>query len=264
MTSTDAAFAGSIPAIYDRYLGPWLFDFYAREVVRRAKALDPQHILETAAGTGIVTEALANELADAKIVATDLNQAMLDVAAKRISSANVTYQAADAQDLPFDDGSFDLVVCQFGVMFYPDKVKGNAEARRVLRDGGRYIAVIWDGIDRNPVPQAIERGVATVFPDDPPSFASRTPWGYGDKAQIERDLRAAGFENITIDTVENRGRLDARGAAIGLTQGSPLRAEIEARDPARLEEATDAAARALEQYDGQETALSAHIVTAIK
>lgn len=264
MTAADASFAGSIPAIYDRFLGPWLFNNYARDVARRAKALAPSRILETAAGTGIVTELLAKELADAKIIATDLNQAMLDVASKRIASGNVTYQAADAQDLPFDDGSFDLVVCQFGVMFYPDRVKGNSEAHRVLRDGGRYIAVIWDSLDRNPIPQAIERAVAGLFPDDPPTFISRTPWGYGDKDRIERDLREGGFADVAIDTVESGGKLDARGAATGITQGSPLRAEIEARDPARLDEATDAAARALERFDGQETTLSAHVVTAVK
>ena len=264
MPASDAAFAGSIPAIYDRYLGPWLFDDYAREVAQRAKALAPRRILETAAGTGIVTEQLARALPDSEIVATDLNQAMLDVAAQRISSGNVEYRAADAQQLPFEDSSFDLVVCQFGVMFYPDKVKGNAEARRVLRDGGRYIAVIWDEIERNPVAQELERAVGQVFPDDPPTFASRVPWGYGDKARIEGDLRAAGFTDIAIDTVESTNPLDARGAATGLTQGSPLRAEIEARDPAKLEEATDAAARALERFDGRETTLSAHVVTATR
>jgi SAM-dependent methyltransferase len=264
MSSSDAAFAGSIPAIYDRYLGPWLFADYAREVTARAKALAPGRILETAAGTGIVTELLASELPGAEIVATDLNEAMLVVARQRISSGNVRYQAADAQNLPFNDGSFDLVLCQFGVMFYPDKVKGNAEARRVLRDGGRYIAVIWDKIERNPIAQEIERAVGRVFPDDPPTFASRTPWGYGDKARIESDLRAAGFEDIIIDTIESTNPLDARGAATGLCQGSPLRAEIEARDPARLEEATDAAAAALARFDGQQTTLSAHVVTATK
>ena len=264
MTATDAAFAGSIPAIYDRYLGPWLFDDYAREVAARARALSPSRILETAAGTGIVTEQLARELPTAEIVATDLNQAMLDVAAQRIASVNIRYQAADAQDLPFEDSSFDLVVCQFGVMFYPDKVKGNAEARRVLRDGGRYIAIIWDTMDRNPVPQAIERAVGRLFPDDPPTFASRTPWGYGDTSRIEGDLRAAGFEDILIETVESTNPLDPRGAATGLCQGSPLRAEIEARDPGRLQEATDAAARALQEYDGQPTTLSAHVVTATR
>ena len=264
MTATDTAFSGSIPAIYDRYLGPWLFDDYAREVASRAKALAPGDVLETAAGTGIVTQLLARGLPDAKIVATDLNQAMLDVAARRVDSGNVTYQAADAQQLPFDDNSFDLVVCQFGVMFYPDRVKGNAEARRVLKDGGTYIAVIWDTIDRNPVALEIERAVAGVFPDDPPTFASRVPWGYGDKAAIERDMRAASFSEVRIDTVESTNPLDARGAATGLCQGSPLRAEIEARDPAKLEEATDAATRAVERFDGKDTTLSAHVVTAVR
>ena len=132
------------------------------------------------------------------------------------------------------------------------------------RTAARYIAVIWDGIDRNPVAEAIERAVAGVFPDDPPSFISRTPWGYGDKASIERDMREAGFSEVRIDTVESTNPLDARGAATGLTQGSPLRAEIEARDPAMLEQATTAATRALEQFDGKDSTLSAHVVTAVR
>ena len=264
MTASDTAFAGSIPAIYDDCLGPWLFEDYAEEVARRAKALAPKDVLETAAGTGIVTAKLAEALPNAKIVATDLNQAMLDVAAKHIHAGNVSYRAADALDLPFEDSSFDLVVCQFGVMFYPDRVKGNSEARRVLRDGGRYIALIWDSLDKSPPAVVIADTVAGQFPDDPPSFLSRVPWGYGDKARIEADMRAAGFDDIAIDTVEVKGTLNARGAATGLCQGSPLRAEIEARDATRLNEVTEAAITALEPYDGKPTSLSAHIVTATK
>jgi hypothetical protein len=124
--------------------------------------------------------------------------------------------------------------------------------------------VIWDRIDCNPVAQEIERAVAAVFPDDPPSFVSRVPWGYGDKARIEADLRSAGFSDIAIDTVESTSLLDSRAAATGLCQGSPLRAEIEARDSARLQDATDAAARALDRWDGQDATLSAHVVTATR
>ena len=217
-----------------------------KKSTRRAKALAPDDVLETAAGTGIVTAKLAEALPEARITATDLNQAMLDVAAKHIASGNVSYQAADAQDLPFEDDSFDLVVCQFGVMFYPDRVKGNAEARRVLRDGGRYIAVIWDSLDRSEPAAEIAKAVAGQFPDDPPSFLSRVPWGYSDTSKIEADLKAAGFDDIAIDTVEVSGKLDARGAATGLCQGSPLRAEIEARDASRLEAVTEAATAALQ------------------
>jgi SAM-dependent methyltransferase len=264
MTATDTAFAGSIPAIYDQCLGPWLFEDYAEEVARRAKALAPRDILETAAGTGIVTAKLSKALPEATIVATDLNQAMLDVAAQHIASDNVRYQAADALDLPFEDDSFDLVVCQFGVMFYPDRVKGNAEARRVLRDGGHYVAVIWDSLDTSAPAEMIAQTVAGQFPDDPPSFLSRVPWGYSDTSKIEADLKAAGFDDIAVDTVEVSGKLDARGAATGLCQGSPLRAEIEARDASRLEAVTDAAAKALQRFDGETTTLSAHIVTATR
>jgi ubiquinone/menaquinone biosynthesis C-methylase UbiE len=267
MTASDTAFAGSIPAVYDRYLGPLLFEPYAEEVARRARDVAAGHVLETAAGTGIVTAALSRALSDAHILATDLNQAMLDVAAGRVRSDRVTFEAADAQDLRFVDDMFDLVVCQFGVMFYPDRVRGNAEARRVLREHGRYIIVIWDKLEHNPVSQAVHDTLAQLFPGDPPAFLARTPFGYGDPAAIEADLHAAGFDEIDIDTVTLNSRpISARDAAIGLCQGTPLRAEIEQRDPQGLARATDAVAEALKRFEenGRITApMSAHVVTAI-
>jgi len=146
MTATDTVFAGSIPAIYDQYMVPLVFAPYAKLVSERAAELRPRHILETAAGTGVVTEELHRALPESEIIATDLNAPMLEQAGRRISASNVRFQPADAQALPFNDNSFDLVVCQFGVMFFPDKVRANSEARRVLRNGGRYMLVIWDRI----------------------------------------------------------------------------------------------------------------------
>ena len=268
MSVTDTLFAGSIPGLYDRYLGPLLFQPYAKEVARRAAALDPPRILETAAGTGIVTEALHRSVLEAEITATDLNPAMLDIGAQRIDSEKVSFQPADALELPFGDSSFDLVVCQFGVMFFPDKAKGNAEARRVLRDGGTYIAVIWDRLDRNPASQIANDAVAALYPDDPPSFLTRTPFGYAKPEWIERDLRAAGFERIEIDTVAlNSQPVSARDAAMGLVAGCPLRSEIEERNPQGLQAAVDAATDALQRIEREGTLdsrLSAHVATAIK
>jgi ubiquinone/menaquinone biosynthesis C-methylase UbiE len=269
MSSTDAAFAGSIPAIYDRCLGPLLFEPYAEEVARRAAQFAPRRILETAAGTGIVTEALHRACPDAELVATDLNQAMIDVAAQRIGSGEVRFQQADALDLPFADGEFDLVVCQFGVMFYPDRVRGNAEARRVLRDGGRYIVVIWDSLTRNPAARIVHESVAAIFPEDPPNFLARTPYGYSDPAAIERDLLDAGFTDIEFETValDSAPRTRARDAAEGFVFGSPLRAEIEPRGGDALQRALDAAERAageLGSGDEFRSRLSAHVVVATR
>lgn len=268
MTATDALFSGSIPKGYDDLLVPMLFEPYAAVVAKRVTQFSPHDILETAAGTGVVTDALHRALPDAHIVATDLNPAMLEVATKRLKSDKVRFQAVDAQDLPFDDDSFDLVVCQFGVMFYPDKVAGNREAFRVLRPGGRYLLVIWDALDRNVASKAIHDAVAAEFPNDPPSFLARVPFGYSDRETITADLMAAGFDDIELETVGHRSRLPAaRDAAIGMCQGSPLRSEIEARDPAALERVTDVAAKALAKFvsrDGLDAPMSAHLVIATK
>lgn len=268
MTATDTLFAGSIPSLYDCYMVPLLFAPYANLVAERVAALAPRRILETAAGTGVVTEALHRALPTAAIVATDLNQPMLDQAARRLAAPNLHFQQADAQDLPFPDGSFDLVVCQFGIMFFPDKVAGNAEARRVLRAGGHYLLVIWDQIERNLATREAGAAVAALFPDDQAAFYERIPFRYHVRAEIERDLTAAGFSAITIETVELRSRAaSARDVATGLVQGTPMRSEIEQRDPKLLGPATDAAEAALKQFqgpDGFDAPMSAHLVTAIR
>ena len=268
MATQDSVFTGSIPAIYDRYMVPLVFAPYAELVARKAALLAPSRILETAAGTGVVTEALHRALPQAKIVATDLNAPMLEQAAQRIKAPNVRFQPADALDLPFGDESFDLVVCQFGVMFYPDKVRGHAEARRVLRDGAHYLLVIWDQIERNHATMAAGRAVAELIPEGAGRFYERVPFRYHDPHQIDADLRAAGFARVELDTIPLTSRAkSAYDAAVALVQGTPMRADSEAVAPAMLGPATDAAAEALARFegpDGFEAPMSAHLVLAIK
>ena len=268
MSATDIAFSGSIPALYDRYLVPMLFEPYARDLAQRVAASAPRDILETAAGTGVVTAFLASALPEARITATDLNQAMLDVAAERVRSPNVRFQAADAQALPFADESFDAIACQFGVMFLPDRVAAYREACRLLRPGGVFLFNAWDRIARNRGSDLLVQAVASIFPDDPDAFFRRVPFSYHDVTRIEADLDAAGFETIEIETDEMRSRApSARAAAIGLCQGTPLRNEIELHGPGALERATDAAAAALavlEGPDGLDALMSAHVARAQK
>ena len=266
MTEADKAFAGSIPALYDRHLGPLLFEPYARDLVGRLGPLDGR-LLETAAGTGIVTRTLVHALPpQVAITATDLNHPMLDAAARILHAPNVTWRQADALYLPFEDASFDAVVCQFVVMFFPDKVAGFSEARRVLKPGGRFLFNVWDRIVENEAAAVVSDVVAALFPDDPPGFLARTPYGYCDKKRIREELGTAGFRQVDIETVTLQGRASsAADPAIGFCKGSPLRNEIEARDARRLDEATDAATRALSQRFGPgpiETRLQAHVITA--
>jgi SAM-dependent methyltransferase len=243
----DKVFAGSIPKIYDTYLVPLLFEPYADDLAARVAALPATRVLEIAAGTGVVTRRMASTLGDGvAIVATDLNQAMLDHASAIPIARPVEWRQADAMQLPFDDGAFDAVVCQFGVMFFPDKPKAFAEARRVLKPGGTLLFSVWDRIEDNDVADATTSGLASRFPADPPRFLPRTPYGYYDHARLASDLAAGGFSAPAIDVVTHRSRAaSARDAALGFCQGSPLRAEIEARDPSGLEAATDAAGEAV-------------------
>jgi ubiquinone/menaquinone biosynthesis C-methylase UbiE len=248
MTVSDKAFTGSIPEIYDRLLVPMIFAPYARDLAQRVKGYKPRDALETAAGTGAVTRALASELPDGtQITATDLNEPMLAQARAHLENKpQIRWQQADALALPFGDASFDVVACQFGVMFFPDRAKGYAEARRVLRPGGHFIFSVWDKIEENEFGHVVHQALQQVFPDNPPQFLVRTPHGYHDAARIRSDLNEAGFTDIAIETVAHRSRASApQDPATAFCQGSPMRSEIEACGAPGLEAATRQAADAL-------------------
>ena len=254
MANTDRLFSNYIPKLYETYMVPMLFEPYAEDLARRVALRKPRRVLEIAAGTGVVTRVLASTLPrDTEIIATDLNQPMIDHAASIGTARPVEWRQADAMALPFDDESFDAVVCQFGVMFFPDRAKAYAEVLRVLRAGGGFIFNTWDRIEENDVANVITDALATVFPDDPPRFMARTPHGYYDIAVIERDLAGAGFTSKPeILTIDKRSRAKSpHDAAVAICQGTPVRNEIEARDAARLEEATNVSAEAIAKRFGR-------------
>ena len=265
-SESDKVFAGSIPRLYEEYLVPLIFRPYAEDLARRLATRKLGCILEVAAGTGVVTRELASTLPEnAAIVATDLNQAMLDLAAAIGTSRSVEWRAADAMQLPFADEEFDAVVCQFGVMFFPDKPQAFAEARRVLKAGGLFLFNVWDRIEENEFADAATTALASLFPADPPRFLARTPHGYHERAIIERDLRDGGFDSKPrIDTVAARSTAASpRIPALAYCQGTPLRNEIEARDPSRLDEATDLATAAIANRFGSgrvDGKIQAHVV----
>jgi ubiquinone/menaquinone biosynthesis C-methylase UbiE len=267
-SSSDTLFAGSIPELYERYLVPMIFESYAADLARRVAALDPSRVLETAAGTGVVTRAMARALpVRAELVATDLSQPMLDRAAAIGAERPIRWQQADAMQLPFEDASFDVVACQFGAMFFPDKVRAFSEARRVLRRGGTLIFSVWDRIEESEFADIASAALARLFPDDPPRFMARTPHGYHDREAIARDLASAGFDApARFETVAARSRAaSARDAAIAYCQGTPLRNEIEARSATGLADATLACTAAIAKRFGDgpiDGKVQAHIVVA--
>ena len=269
MLETDTMFAGSIPENYDRYMVPLIFEPYAEDLAERVALPSPGAVLEIAAGTGVLTRALAPRLMpDARYVVTDLNQPMLDFAASRQApDSRITWRQADAMALPFANASFDVVCCQFGAMFFPDRPAAYREARRVLKAGGHFVFSTWDRIEDNDFANDVTNVLAKIFPNDPPRFMARTPHGYHDKAAICRDLEAAGFSRVAIETVAALSRAaSARIAAVAYCQGTLLRTEIEARDAGRLQEATDLAEFAIAQRHGSGAVagkIQAHVIRAM-
>lgn len=270
MTTTDTVFAGSIPETYERQMVPLFFQGYADDLSSRVAGAGARNVLETAAGTGVLTRALAAKLpAEARIVSTDLNQPMLDFAARVTPpDERITRRQADALALPFDDASFDAVACQFGVMFFPDKVRGFAEARRMLAPGGRFWFNVWGKVEESEFDAVVDETVASLFPHDPPHFMARLPHGYHDAPVIRRDLASAGFGAVTLETKTLTARASsAHDVAVAICQGTPLRSEIEKRDPQRLAEATARAEAALVARFGSgpvEGRMVAHVVSAAR
>jgi ubiquinone/menaquinone biosynthesis C-methylase UbiE len=264
---TDKVFSGSISRLYEQYLVPLIFEPYATDMAGRLKSRRLANVLEIAAGTGVVTRAMDSALPPGvAIVATDLNQAMIDQARSVGTKRAVDWRQADAMQLPFADAAFDAVACQFGAMFFPDKAKAFAEARRVLKPGGVFIFNVWDRIEENEFADVVTAALADVFPDNPPRFMARTPHGYHDLSAIARDLAGGGFTKpAEMATVANRSRAkSARDPAIAYCQGTPLRGEIEARDAGKLEQATDASEEAIARRFGEgpvDGKIQAHVIT---
>ncbi len=268
MSEFDKKFAGSIPEFYDTYLVPLIFEKYAEDIATRTAEKTPKHILEIAAGSGVVTRNLAPRLqVDAVYTVTDLNEPMLKHAAsKQGNDSRITWQQADALMLPFDNDIYDAVICQFGVMFFPDRIAGYKEAKRVLKKGGRFIFNVWDHIEANDFAHIVTEAAATVFPEDPPRFLARTPHGYHDVEQISKDLRTAGFNDISISTLEEESiGTSPKHPAVAYCQGTPLRNEIEARDPSMLDHVTEQAAKAIASKFGNDLVrgkVKGHVITA--
>ncbi|MFI5428585.1 class I SAM-dependent methyltransferase [Aeromicrobium sp. UC242_57] len=250
----DSLFVGTIPDVYESLLVPMIFQMAADGLAAIVAAHSPSDILETAAGTGVLTRVLVDLCPDARITATDLSPAMLAVAASRMpEDPRVTRRPADALDLPFASGTFDVVACQFGAMFFPDRVAGFREARRVLRPHGSFIFNVWDQIEHNEVPYVIESALNAADPVRPLTFMSRLPHGYFSTAQIRDDLERAGLTATTITEVDGSCRTTAADAAVAYCQGTPLRLDLERHETWTVADATALVERALLSHfgDGQ-------------
>lgn len=267
--NSDVVFDGSIPEVYDRYLGPLLFEPFAADLARRVAELQPRKVLEVAAGTGIVTRRLLEALpSKSRLTVTDLNEPMLDHARRKIGEdPRVDWRQADALELPFSDGEFDAVVCQFGLMFFPDKAKGVREFHRVLAPGGHLLLSVWDSLEANPHGTIAQSAIAEFLPVDPPQFYA-IPFSYYDVAEIRKVVRATGFRSVEIETIELTGESPSAAlAARGFVRGNPVVNTIRERAPDKFDAIERLAAKRLTERYGADPIripLRAHIVSAVR
>ncbi|WP_395841965.1 class I SAM-dependent methyltransferase [Archangium violaceum] len=252
-TSNHAAYIGSIPEHYHRGAGPFFFEPYAQELSTRIKAFAPQQVLETACGTGILTRRLREALAaETRLVATDLNEPMLALARQTVGpDANVEWAQQDMTRLRFTDGEFDAVVCQFGLMFVPDKPAAAREARRVLRPGGQLLLATWRSLEHNAAIRLAHETVSALFPSEPPRFYL-TQTGYGEPREMTQLLADAGFTHIHTEPVQKRSVIEnTHELAVGLIEGFPIVDFIRAHDPLLVSVAIGALTKALDKHFGE-------------
>jgi SAM-dependent methyltransferase len=265
----DAKFNGTIPEMYDRYLGPLLFEPFAIDLASRVGSLKPQNVLEVAAGTGIVTREMLKALPPtSRLSVTDLNDPMIGHARRRVGEdPRVSWRQADAMELPFDDSEFDAVVCQFGIMFFPDKARGMREFHRVLSTGGNLLLSVWDSLDRNPPGATIHTALAEIFPEDPPDFY-RVPFSMCDVNALRALATNAGFRKVKIESLTLEGRSPSAGdAAIGLVGGNPVINAIRERAPELVSSVEERTRERLAERFGKgeiKVPLRAHVLTASK
>jgi ubiquinone/menaquinone biosynthesis C-methylase UbiE len=262
ISDSERRWGDSMSEAYQRWLAPVVFEPFAADLTRRTATLNPRRVLELAAGTGVVTTHLRAALPDAEIIATDLNDAMIAFGRSRLPQ--VTWQQADALDLSAADNTADVVVCQFGVMFFPDKRAAYAETRRVLEPGGSVLINTWDVLATHDFAAALSTALEEVFPDDPPTFLAAIPHGYADQAVVVEDIRSAGFSDVRLETITLQSPpADAADVARGFCTGTPLRAAIEAR--AELTAATEQVAEHMRGLLGASPVtgrMTAHVVQA--
>ena len=265
----NAAFAGTVPANYEKYLGPILFEPYALDMVERLKSRKLKNVLELACGTGRVTAHLVNLLAEGgKLIATDINGDMISVAKEKVSSNKIEWQVADAQQLLFDDESFDHIICQYGVMFFPDKLKAFKEALRVLQQEGMYIFNTWDEMEFNPRTTIIRSIMEEMFITDAPDFLKKGPYSFYNKNEIKNLLQEAGFKNIEIETVKKTSSYNDEDEFInGFIEGSPLSAFVKDKPEdvkTELKKRVRNALKEQDKYYGKQVPLQALVCTAFK
>ncbi|MBB2753328.1 UNVERIFIED_ORG: ubiquinone/menaquinone biosynthesis C-methylase UbiE [Rhizobium aethiopicum] len=250
--TSPAPFDQGVAELYQALLVPILFEPYAAEMAIVADRSKPGSVLELAAGTGALTRALRATLdPPTEIVATDLSQAMIDIGAPSVTMSRTHWMHADAQNLPFAPEMFDLVICQFGAMFFPDKVKAYGEAQRVLRGKGRFLFSTWDSLAANDFASCVDECLAELFPSDPPDFLRRLPYSYFDPGPIKAQMSSAGFESVTCDRLQLTAvAATAHDVAAAFCQGTPLRGEIEWRAPERMSEIVEEVAGRMEARHG--------------
>ena len=252
MSEQDVDFSGSIPSNYDRYLGPMFFQPYAEDLAQRVQVRPDGSVLELACGTGILTRVLRSRLAPTvKLMATDLNEPMLRNAIDKFHVGElVQWQEVDATNLPFADATYDAVVCQFGLMFIPDKRAAVRETYRVLKPGGSFLFNVWDAMEDNELAKIAHETIVSFFDRDPPNFYE-VPFGYHDRGEIEKLMTQEGFRAIQISVVAKESKASqAENAAKGLVEGNPVVVAITERDPSLVPKITDAVAAAIKSRFG--------------
>jgi SAM-dependent methyltransferase len=239
---------------YERFFGPAMFEPLAGVLVERAAPRPGERVLDVACGTGIVTRRLPLLVGESgRVVGLDLSPEMLAVARSQPSrdGAPVDWIEGDAQALPLEDGTFDLVVCQQGLQFVPDRAAAAREMRRVLGEDGRAVVAVWQGLDRHPMFRALIEAEAEHL--GLPVERLATPFSLGDADRLRALFDGAGFAAVDVSTADISARFAPADRFIRLTvrAAAAVMPELAEGGPEAMEELARAVTGAVEPEAGR-------------
>ena len=254
MTEERWRLAGSGPESYERYQVPSVFAPLARMFLQRVRLQPGQHVLDVACGTGIIVRQAAPILGPTgHLVGVDLNVNMLDVAREHAltDGASVEWRQGDAASLPCSDSEFDVVICQQGLQFFPDKGGALREMYRVLKPGGLVAICVWRAIEHSPCHLAIARALGRHASEEV-ARRFQSPFSFGDRAVLDALMTEAGFRDVEIRVEVVMRRLRPPEESIpGLLASTPVGPEVAALDRHTRDAIVQDVAAALSGYRGE-------------
>ncbi len=255
--------SGSAAEVYETFFVPALFQEWTGRVADAAQIQAGDRVLDVACGTGVLTRTVAERVGKNGVIGLDVNDGMLAVA--REKSADIEWKQGVAENLPFEDGSFDAVVCQFGLMFFDNRQVAIQEMMRILRTGGRLAVAVWDSLDRTPGYAAMVDLLLRLFGEEAAN-GLRAPFVLGEVEEVRDLFKSAGIHEVKVDTIVGIARFPSIESWVYTDIKGWVLADMinDEQFTLLLQEAEKTLSSFVSESGAVEFASPAHIISAVK